>query len=69
MAYDEICPFCLVHRISHATIFFEKVHMTSSLSYSASTGRALAVQVHDFAFYHVLEKLFLQSVMQLCGVP
>ena len=48
--------------------FFEKVHMPCCLPYSASPGRALAVQGHDFAFYHVLEKLFLQSAMQLCGV-
>ncbi len=27
LSYDEICPFCLVHHISHTTIFFEKVHM------------------------------------------
>jgi hypothetical protein len=49
--------------------FFEKVNMSYHLSYSASTGRGLPFEGHDFAFYHVLEKLFLQSAMKFCGVP
>jgi hypothetical protein len=47
--------------------FFEKVHMPCHLPYSASSGLALPFEGHDFAFYHVLEKLFLQSAMQFCG--
>jgi hypothetical protein len=38
--------------------FFEKVDMPCHLSYSVSPGRALPFEDHDFAFYHVLEKLF-----------